>query len=86
MKDKKVIFMGTPEFSVPVLEMLIKETNVIMVVTQPDSYVGRHHTLTYSPVKQVALDNNIEVYQPEKIISCPLPTSLSGCVTTPITS
>ena len=67
MKDKKVIFMGTPEFSVPVLEMLIKETNVIMVVTQPDSYVGRHHTLTYSPVKQVALDNNIEVYQPEKI-------------------
>jgi len=67
MKDKKVIFMGTPEFSVPVLEMLIKETNVIMVVTQPDSFVGRHHTLTYSPVKQVALDNNIEVYQPEKI-------------------
>jgi len=67
MKDKKVIFMGTPEFSVPVLEMLIKETNVIMVVTQPDSYVGRHHTLTYSPVKQVAIDNNIEVYQPEKI-------------------
>ncbi len=67
MKDKKVIFMGTPEFSVPVLEMLIKETNVIMVVTQPDSYVGRHHTLTYSPVKKVALDNNIEVYQPEKI-------------------
>ncbi len=67
MKDKKVVFMGTPEFSVPVLEMLIKETNVIMVVTQPDSYVGRHHTLTYSPVKQVALDNNIEVFQPEKI-------------------
>jgi methionyl-tRNA formyltransferase len=67
MKDKKVIFMGTPEFSIPVLEMLIKETNVIMVVTQPDSYVGRHHTLTYSPVKQVAIDNNIEVYQPEKI-------------------
>ena len=67
MKDKKVIFMGTPEFSVPVLEMLIKETNVIMVVTQPDSYVGRHHTLTYSPIKQVAIDNNIEVYQPEKI-------------------
>ena len=33
MKDKKVIFMGTPEFSVPVLEMLIRETNVIMVVT-----------------------------------------------------
>ena len=67
MKDKKVIFMGTPDFSVPVLKMLIRETNVIMVVTQPDSYVGRHHELTFSPVKKVAIENNIEVYQPEKI-------------------
>jgi len=67
MKDKKVVFMGTPEFSVPVLEMLIENTNVIMVVTQPDSYVGRHHELTFSPVKKVAINNNIEVYQPEKI-------------------
>ena len=67
MKDKKVIFMGTPEFSVPVLEMLIENTNVIMVVTQPDSYVGRHKELKFPPVKQVAVDNNIEVYQPKKI-------------------
>lgn len=67
MKDKKVIFMGTPDFSVPVLKMLIENTNVIMVVTQPDSYVGRKQVLTYSPVKKVALENNIEVYQPEKI-------------------
>ena len=67
MKDKKVIFMGTPEFSIPVLEMLIKETNVIMVVTQPDSFVGRKHELTFSPIKKVALENNIEVFQPEKI-------------------
>ena len=59
--------MGTPEFSVPVLEMLIKETNVILVVTQPDSLVGRKQVLTFSPIKQVALDNNIEVYQPNKI-------------------
>ena len=67
MKDKKVIFMGTPEFSIPVLEMLIENTNVIMVVTQPDSFVGRHHELKYSPVKEIALKNNIEVYQPNKI-------------------
>lgn len=67
MKDKKVIFMGTPEFSVPVLEMLIENTNVIMVVTQPDAYVGRKHELTFSPVKKKALEHNIEVYQPEKI-------------------
>ena len=67
MKDKKVVFMGTPEFSVPVLEMLIEETNVILVVTQPDSYVGRHHELKYSPIKEVALKHNIEVFQPTKI-------------------
>ena len=67
MKDKRVIFMGTPEFSVPVLEMLIKETNVIGVVTQPDSYVGRHHELKFSPVKEVAIKNNIKVFHPEKI-------------------
>lgn len=67
MKNKKVVFMGTPEFSVPVLEMLIKETNVIMVVTQPDSYIGRHHELSFSPVKKCALENNIRVFQPQKI-------------------
>ncbi len=67
MKDKNVIFMGTPEFSVPILEMLIKETNVIMVVTQPDALVGRKRVLTASPIKEAALKNNIEVFQPEKI-------------------
>ena len=67
MKDIKVIFMGTPEFSVPVLEELIKKTNVIMVVTQPDKEVGRHKELEYSPIKKIALENNIEVYQPVKI-------------------
>ena len=67
MKDKRVVFMGTPEFSVPVLEMLIKETNVVMVVTQPDSRVGRHQELRHTPVKECALKHGIEVYQPEKI-------------------
>ena len=67
MKDKRVVFMGTPEFSVPVLEMLIENTNVVMVVTQPDAYTGRHHELTFSPVKKVALEHNIKVFQPEKI-------------------
>lgn len=67
MKDKKVIFMGTPDFSVPVLEGLIKETNVVLVVTQPDKKVGRKQILKYSPVKEIALKNNIEVFQPAKI-------------------
>ena len=67
MKDKRVVFMGTPEFSIPVLEALIENTNVVLVVSQPDSYVGRHHELRNTPVKEVALKNNIEVFQPIKI-------------------
>lgn len=67
MKDKNVVFMGTPDFSVPVLEMLIKNTNVIMVVTKPDAPVGRGNQIKYSPVKSCAIENNIKVFQPVKI-------------------
>lgn len=67
MKDKRVIFMGTPDFAVPVLKNLIENTNVILVVTQPDKKVGRHQTLEPTPIKKVALENNIEVFQPTKI-------------------
>ena len=67
MKDKRVVFMGTPEFAVPVLKKLIENTNVVLVVTQPDKQSGRHLELTYSPVKKVALDNKIEVFQPTRI-------------------
>ena len=67
MKNKNVVFMGTPDFAVPVLEMLIDKTNVIMVVTKPDKRVGRNKELTFSPVKKVALENNIPVFQPIKI-------------------
>lgn len=67
MKDLKVIFMGTPEFSVPVLKTLIENTDVRLVVTQPDAYVGRKKILTPSPIKKLALENNIEVFTPNKI-------------------
>ncbi len=67
MKDKNVVFMGTPDFAVPVLKMLIEKTNVIMVVTQPDKEIGRKKEIKYSPVKQIAIDNNIEIFQPSKI-------------------
>lgn len=67
MKNKNVVFMGTPDFAVPVLKMLIEKTNVIMVVTKPDKRVGRNKELTFSPVKRVALENNIAVFQPIKI-------------------
>lgn len=64
MKNTKVIFMGTPDFAVPILEALIENTNVVMVVTQPDKEIGRHHDLVETPVKKVALANNIKVFQP----------------------
>ena len=67
MKDLKVIFMGTPEFCVPILKTLIKNCNVIAVVTQPDKEVGRKREIVYSPIKKVALENNIKVLQPVKI-------------------
>ena len=67
MKDKKVVFMGTPQFSVPILKALIKHTNVIGVVTQPDKEVGRKRILTPSPVKVLALEYNIPVYEIQKL-------------------
>lgn len=64
----KVIFMGTPDFSVPVLQSLLEENyDVIAVVTQPDRPVGRKRILTPPPVKVAAEKNGIPVYQPEKI-------------------
>ncbi|UXV36737.1 methionyl-tRNA formyltransferase [Staphylococcus simulans] len=63
----RIIFMGTPDFSTKVLEMLIAKEDVITVVTQPDRPVGRKRVMTPPPVKEVALQNGIEVYQPEKI-------------------
>lgn len=59
--------MGTPEFAVGVLDALIKETDVRLVVSQPDKMVGRKKELKPTPVKLKALENNIEVFQPNKI-------------------
>jgi len=67
MKNLKVVFMGTPTFSVPILESLIENTNVTMVVSQPDREKDRKGTLLPTPVKTLALENNIEVFQPIKI-------------------
>ena len=67
MKDLRVIFMGTPDFSVPVLKALVENTNVILVVSQPDREVGRKHELKATPVKEYANSVGIPVFQPEKI-------------------
>ena len=63
----KVIFMGTPDFAVPVLEGLIENYEVILVVSQPDKRVGRKQELKNTPIKEVALKHNIPVFQPIKI-------------------
>ncbi len=67
LKDLKVVFMGTPEFSVNILEELIRETKVIGVVTQPDKVKGRGNKVTYPRIKEVALEHNLKVLQPIKI-------------------
>ncbi|QNU05634.1 methionyl-tRNA formyltransferase [Peribacillus butanolivorans] len=64
----KIIFMGTPDFSVPVLKRILDEGyDVIAIVTQPDRPVGRKKVLTPPPVKVEAEKQGIPVYQPEKI-------------------
>ncbi|MEK6268844.1 MAG: methionyl-tRNA formyltransferase [Planococcus sp. (in: firmicutes)] len=64
----KIIFMGTPAFSAPILRMLVEEGyEVISVVTQPDRPVGRKKVMTATPVKEEALRLGLPVYQPEKL-------------------
>ncbi|MBS4203835.1 methionyl-tRNA formyltransferase [Lederbergia citrea] len=64
----KIVFMGTPDFSVPVLRRLIEEGyEIIGVVTQPDRPVGRKKIMTPTPVKIEAESHGIRVFQPEKI-------------------
>ena len=68
MSDIKIVYMGTPDFSVGPLDALIKNNyNVLAVVTQPDKEVGRKKEIKFSPVKEYALKNNIKIIQPEKI-------------------
>lgn len=67
MKDTKILFMGTPEFSVNILKGLIDNYDVIGVVTQPDKEVGRKREIKFSPVKELALENDIRVFQPVNI-------------------
>ncbi|WP_283588149.1 methionyl-tRNA formyltransferase [Limosilactobacillus viscerum] len=68
-----IVFMGTPQFAVPILKSLIDhpEYDVKAVLTQPDHRVGRKHVLTASPVKQLAVENGIKVLQPAKLSKSP---------------
>lgn len=64
----KIIFMGTPDFSVGPLEALIEAGHeILLVVTQPDKKKGRGKEVQFPPVKECALKHGIEVFQPVKI-------------------
>lgn len=67
-KDFRIVYMGTPDFAVESLRVLVEDGyNVVAVVTMPDKPSGRGHHLQQSPVKQYALSKNIPVLQPERL-------------------
>lgn len=63
----KIVFMGTPDFAVPSLRKIINTFGVECIFTQPDKPKGRGKKISYSPVKEVALEHNIKVLQPIKL-------------------
>ena len=71
MKKTNIIFMGTPEFSVSALKSLAAQDNfkISLVVTQPDRPRGRGKKLSFSPVKEIALELGLDIFQPESLNS-----------------
>ena len=64
----RIVFCGTPEFSVePLKKLIANQYNVVAAYSQPDRGVGRGRKIQYSAVKQCAIDNNIEVFQPKSL-------------------
>lgn len=63
----RTMFMGTPDFALPALRTLFKESALVAVVTQPDKPKGRGYTLTPPPVKTAAQELALPVYQPETL-------------------
>ena len=64
----RIVYLGTPDFAVKPLEKLLENNyNVVGVITNKDKPVGRKQILTPPPVKQVALENGIKVFQYDKI-------------------
>ncbi len=68
LKDCRIVFMGTPEFAVAILDKLVAENcNVVAVVTAPDKPAGRGMQLSQSAVKQYAVQHGLKVLQPVKL-------------------
>lgn len=67
-KDLRIVFMGTPDFAVESLRILVDNGyNVVGVITMADKPSGRGHKIQYSAVKKYALENNLPLLQPEKL-------------------
>ena len=64
---KRFVFMGTPDFAVPVLEALVGQYQVVAVVTQPDRTAGRGRRAKFSPVKKTALAHDLPLLQPPSL-------------------
>jgi methionyl-tRNA formyltransferase len=64
----RIVFMGTPDFAVESLRILVENKyDVVGVITMPDKPAGRGHKVQFSPVKQYALEQNLRLLQPEKL-------------------
>ena len=75
----KIIFAGTPEFAVPALAKLIDAGHeIVMVLTQPDRPAGRGMKLQASPVKQLALQHNLNVFQPQSLKPAEIQAQISA--------
>ena len=63
----KIVFMGTPDFAVPSLEIMKEKFDVRAIITQPDKPSGRGNKIAMSPIKEVGLLHQIPIFQPEKL-------------------
>jgi methionyl-tRNA formyltransferase len=79
MTELRIVFMGTPEFAVPSLEILLQnKINIVAVITAQDKPQGRGQKVTISPVKECALRYNVPVLQPANLKSPEFLTELRG--------
>jgi methionyl-tRNA formyltransferase len=67
-RNLRIVFMGTPDFAVPALDILVQHNyNVVGVITAPDKPAGRGQQLHQSAVKKYAVENGLRILQPEKL-------------------
>lgn len=79
MRDLRIVFMGTPDFAVAILDALIKnDLNVVGVITAPDKPAGRGRKINQSAVKKYAIENNLNILQPTNLKSDDFITELKS--------